>query len=550
MGKLFKRLGLGFILLIATLMLMVVIMQRMDTQIDYDVSTDGIEIPTFDTVDIPYDQSHDNNTTLPFAASGVIDIDGDGVEELFLGGSRSQPDGLFRFKDGNFVEVSDSGISKENGEASHGSTVLDVDKDGDDDLLVARSDGIWLHLNAGGTFSNQKLDVTMPENTTALGVGVADINRDGHFDMYVGGYIRKDRVEGQNIFNRSGYGGTSQMFLNNGDNTFKNITKESGLEYTHNTFFGIFIDVDEDSFEDLVVVHDTGQVRTWKNNGDLTFTNMPNPNSNFNSYPMGIAVGDYDNDGLVDFFFSNVGTTPPNFMIRGDTTDDQTTYWKWLLFKNEGNFTFSDQAEKAKLADYEFSWGAVFEDMNLDGREDLIVSENYIGLPFHNFEFLRSPGRLMIQNKNGEFAARGAEAGVVNKRYSIAPVTADFNGDGRPDVVHVNIAGRSQAFLSKPGGGTSLKVKLHNQIESIGAKITVTTAGGKTYSKWFIRGEGLSSDSSPILIFGLGEDAAKSVKVRFLTGEESELEGPFVGGQALFKSETGAVSGQDDNATQ
>lgn len=550
MGKLLKRVGLGLVLLIAVMMIAVVVMQRMDAQVDYDVSTDGIEIPTFDAVDIPYDQSHDNSTTLPFAASGVIDIDGDGTEELFLGGSRSQQDGLFRFEDGNFVEISDSGITKENGEASHGSTVLDVDKDGDNDLLVARSDGVWLHLNEGGKFSNKKLDVTMPDNTTALSVGVADINRDGHFDMYVGGYIRKDRVEGQNIFNRSGYGGTSQMFLNNGNNTFKNITKESGLEYTHNTFFGIFIDADEDGFEDLIVVHDTGQVRTWKNNGDLTFTNMPNPNSDFNSYPMGIAVGDYDNDGLVDFFFSNVGSTPPNFMIRGDTTDDQKTDWKWLLFKNEGNFAFSEQADKAKLADYEFSWGAVFEDLNLDGREDLIVSENYIGLPFHKFSFLRSPGRLMIQNKNGEFAARGAEAGVVNKRYSIAPVTADFNGDGRPDIVHVNIAGRSQAFFSKPGAGKSLKVKLPNQIESIGAKITVTTIGGKTYSKWFVRGEGLSSDSSPILIFGLGADDAQSVKVRFLSGEESELEGPFVGGQVLFKSETGVGTGQDKNVTQ
>ncbi len=538
MGKVLKRVGFGFILLIATIMLIVVIMQRMDAQIDYDVSTDGIEIPTFDAVDIPYDQSHDNNTTLPFAASGVIDIDGDGIEELFLGGSRSQPDGVFRYDNGNFAEVSNSGITKENGEASHGSTVLDVDKDGDDDILVARSDGIWLHLNEGGTFSNQKLDAIMPGNTTALDIGVADINRDGHFDMYVGGYIRKDQVEGQNIFNRPGYGGTSQMFLNNGDNTFKNITRESGLEYTHNTFFGIFIDVDEDGFEDLVVVHDTGQVRTWKNNGDLTFTNMPNPNSDFNSYPMGIAVADYDNDGLVDFFFSNVGSTPPNFLIRGDTTEDQETHWKWLLFKNEGNFTFSDQAEKAKLADYEFSWGAVFEDLNLDGREDLIVSENYIGLPFHNFEFLRSPGRLMIQNANGEFAARGKEAGVVNRRYSIAPVTADFNGDGRPDLVHVNIAGRSQAFLSKPGGGKSLKVKLPNQIESIGAKISVMTNSGKTYSKWFIRGEGLSSDSSPVLIFGLGEEVAKSVKVRFLSGEERELDGPFSNGQALFKAQT------------
>ncbi|MEP1420754.1 MAG: CRTAC1 family protein, partial [Erythrobacter sp.] len=450
--------------------------------------------------------------------------------------SRSQQDGFFRFEEGEFVAVAGTGLLKADGEASHGSIVLDVDKDGDDDLLVARTDGIWLHLNDGGTFSNTLLDATMPEDTTPLGIGVADINRDGHFDMYVGGYIRKDLVEGQNIFNRPNYGGTSQMFLNNGDNSFVNITKESGLEFQHNTFFGIFVDVDEDSFEDLVVVHDTGQVRTWKNNGDLTFTNMPNPNSDFNSYPMGIAVGDYDNSGSVDFFFSNVGSTPPNFLIRGDTTDDQTTHWKWMLFRNDGGFQFSDQAAEAKVADYEFSWGAVFEDMNLDGREDLIVSENYVGLPFHKFAFLRAPGRFLIQNRDGEFAAVGEQAGVSNRRYSISPITADFNGDGRPDFVHVNIAGRSQAFLSKPGSGNGLKVILDNRIESIGAKVSVTLTNGEIRSKWFIRGEGLSSDSSPILIFGLGDQQAASIEIDYLAGDDTQADGPFETGIADFRS--------------
>jgi len=442
MLRVLKYIALALVVLIVIIMLVVVIMQRQDAQIDYDVSTKGVDIPKFVASDIPWDQTHDNSTTLPFAASGVIDIDGDGIEELFLGGSRYQADALFRFEDGKFVQIDSSGITKGDNEASHGSIVLDVDKDGDDDLLVARTDGLWMHLNDGGSFSTQKLNAQMPEDTTPLGIGVADINRDGHFDMYVGGYIRKDLVEGQNIFNKPNYGGSSQMFLNNGDNTFTNVTEESGLEYKHNTFFGVFIDVDEDGFEDLIAVHDTGQVRTWKNNGDLTFTNTPNPNSEFNSYPMGIAVGDYSGDGRVDFFFSNVGSTPPDVLIRGDTTEEQTTHWKWLLFRNEGNFAFSDQADEAKVADYEFSWGAAFEDLNLDGREDLIVSVNYVGLPVHMFEFLRAPGRLLIQNSQGEFSAVGAEAGVVNARYSIAPVTGDFNGDGRPDIVHVNIAGK------------------------------------------------------------------------------------------------------------
>jgi hypothetical protein len=534
MVNLIKRLGIGMIMLIVMMVIAIMMMFRLDGNIDYDVSTEGVDIPTFTASDVPYDQTHDNTTTLPFVASAVIDIDGDGIEELFLGGSRSQTDGLFKYSDGHFVEISASGITKDDGEASHGATVLDVDKDGDDDLLVTRTNGVWLHLNQGGTFSSNRLAVEMPDDTTAMSVSVADINRDGHFDMFVAGYIKKHLVQGQNIFNLPNYGGSSQMFLNNGDNTFTNVTEKTGLSYKHNTFMGIFVDVDEDGFEDLVSVHDTGQVRTWRNNGDMTFTNMPNPNSDFNSYPMGIAVGDYDNDSKIDFFFSNVGSTPPNFMIRGDTTEDQVTDWKWLLFKNEGNFTFSSQADAAKLADYEFSWGAVFEDLNLDGREDLIVSENYVGLPPHKLAFLRGPGRLMIQNNQGEFAAVGAQAGVVNRRYSIAPLTADFNGDGRPDIVHVNIAGRSQAFISQPGEGRSLKVKLANQVQSIGAKITLSMADGSIQSKWFIRGEGLVSDSSPILIFGLGKGKAASVKVHYLDGATQESSGPFDSGLVAF----------------
>lgn len=534
MFRMIKWVGIVMLTLIVMMIAAVMIKFKTDGNIDYDVSTQGVDIPKFTAVDIPFDQAHDNVTTLPFAAGAVIDIDGDGIEELFLGGSRAQQDGLFRFDGTGFAQINDSGITKQGGEASHGATVLDVDNDGDDDLLVARTDGIWLHTNDGGKFATSQLDASIPEGTTPLGIGVADLNRDGYFDMYIGGYIRKDLVQGQNIFNLPNYGGESQMFLNNGDNTFTNITEKAGLAFKHNTFMGIFVDADEDGHEDLVVAHDTGQVRTWRNEGDMTFTNSPNPTSDYNTYPMGIAVGDYDNDGKVDFFFSNVGSTPPDFMIRGDTTEDQKTHWKWLLFKNEGGFKFSSQAEKAKLADYEFSWGAAFEDLNLDGREDLIVSENYVGLPPHKLAFLRLPGRLMIQNTTGEFAAVGDQAGVVNKRYSIAPVTADFNGDGRPDIVHVNIAGRSQAFLSQPGKGKSLKVTLANQARSVGAKITVTLADGTKQYKWFIRGEGLVSDSSPVLIFGLGEGQASSVKVRYLDGQEQDASGPFDTGSVKF----------------
>jgi hypothetical protein len=343
--------------------------------------------------------------------------------------------------------------------------------------------------------------------------------------MYVSGYIRNDLVEGLNLF-REGYGGSSELYINRGDNTFENKTAEWGLTYKHNTFQSVFIDVDQDGKIDLVVIHDTGQVRTWKNTGQ-NFELIENPDSNFYSYPMGIAVADYDNNGLVDFFFSNVGTTSPHFLLKGDLRDDQKHNWKWMLFQNRGDFKFSDKADEAKLANYEFGWGNVFEDLNLDGRPDLIVSQNFVSFPLHKLQVLRLPGRLLVQNPNGEFAAVGKRAGVSNPFFSIAPLTADFNGDGYPDIVHANLFGPSKAFLSKGGGGSYLKISLPDSVESIGAMVTVTRDDGKILYLPYVSGEGLCSDSSHILIAGLGGGKAVKVSVRFMDGRVIEREGSF-----------------------
>ena len=525
----------SLVALVALVALMVGGRGLMDSRVDYDVSTDGVSIPQYLAIDIPFDQSNDFSSAHPFAAGAIIDIDNDGTEELFLGGGPGQSDGLLRYTDNEFKSISDAaGIRKANDSASFGASVIDTDGDGRDDLIVSRTDGVWLHRNQGGTFSNQKLPLAIPVDTTPMSVGIADINRDGHFDLFVAGYIRLDLVEGQNIFNKAGYGGSSRLFLNRGDNTFDDITEQAGLTYVHNTFMGIFVDIDQDGNEDLVVAHDTGQVRTWKNRGDGTFVNRDNPNSDFYSYPMGIAVGDYNNDGRVDFAFSNVGSTPPNFMIRGDLTEEQVNNWKWMLFENLGDFNFRDSASTAKIADYEFSWGMTFEDLNLDGRDDLVVSENYIGLPPHKIPFLRAPGRLLIQNSKGEFAAVGKEAGVVNKRYSISPLTADFNADGYPDIVHVNIAGRSQAFLSTGGDAGFLKVKLPNHVSSIAATVQVTLDDSTTLTKSFISGEGLCSDPSHVLVFGLDDQRATAVAVKFIDGTQKIRSGVWRDQTVIF----------------
>jgi hypothetical protein len=527
MTKAIKYIFIAMVALVVAMVLMVAGRAIMDRQIDYQVDLNGTVVPKFHELTLPFVNSNDGDASLPFLASAVIDIDGDGREELFLGGGHGQSDGLLSFDGEAFQAAEDvAGIAKDMDDASHGAVVLDVNRDGAQDLIVARESGVWLYENRGGRFTSRKLDLNLRDDTHALSVAVADLNGDGHFDMYVSGYIRNDLVEGLNIFNKEGYGGSSELYINRGDNSFDNRTAEWGLTYRHNTFHSVFIDVDNDSDLDLVVAHDTGQVRTWKNVGQ-GFELVDNPNSNFYSYPMGIAVADYDNNGLVDFFFSNVGSTPPHFMVKGDLRDDQQHNWKWLLFQNRGDFNLVDVAAQAKLADYEFAWGAVFEDLNLDGRPDLLVSQNFVSMPVHKAEALRLPGRLLVQNDKGEFAEVGEQAGVKNPLYSIAPLTADFNGDGYPDIVHANLAGPSKAFLSDAGKAAYLKIRLPDTVESIGAMVTVTRDDGKILHLPYVSGEGLCSDSSRVIVAGLGSASASKVSVKYIDGRTVEREGDF-----------------------
>ena len=261
---------------------------------------------------------------------------------------------------------------------------------------------------------------------------------------------------------------------------------------------------------------------------------MPNPNSNQYSYPMGIAVTDYKNNGTADFFFSNVGSTPPSFIVKGDLREDQVFNSKWIMFENQGGFSFKDIATEVKLADYEFSWGAIFEDFNLDGRDDLVVSENYIGFPPHKIPLLRLPGRFLMQTETGEFSSTGEESGVINTGYGISPITADFNNDGYPDVVHINIAGQSKAFINKGGDANYLKIKLPNTLKSIAAKIKVSRLDGTVIYRDFVSGEGLNSDQSHIQIFGLENSHATEVSVQYINGETEVMRGKYINTTLTF----------------
>jgi hypothetical protein len=339
-------------------------------------------------------------------------------------------------------------------------------------------------------------------------ITIGDVNRDGHADIFVSNYIKKNLMEGQTIFKDPNYGATSLLMINKGDCTFRDATADYGLTYVHNTFMAVLVDVDNDSWLDLVVAHDTGEVRTYKNEGGQKYTKKPNPSTGKYSYPMGIAVGDYNNDGNIDFFFSNTGSSVPEFLARGDLEKEDVYLKEWMLFRNDGNFNFTDVAAETKVADFEFSWGAIFEDFNLDGRQDLIVAENYVDFPPH--KLFKLPGRFLIQRADGTFAAVEDQANAVNKNYGITPLTSDFNQDGYPDLLFANLDGPFRVLLNEGGDANYIAVRFPENAKYAGAIVTVTKADGSKLTDTYVIGEGLASDQTSTLTFGLGADTSVS----------------------------------------
>ena len=475
----------------------------------------------FEAVGLPFVHEADLVNSLPFLASAAIDINGDGQDELFWGGGDEQADALFAFRNNRFEKLPLNFV-KGAVDATHGAATMDIDNDGDTDLFTARESGVWYHENVDGKFGSVNLGLGLADNTVPLSIGFGDINKDGLADMYIAGYIKIALVEGETIFSDN-YGGFSYLFLNEGEGNWRDISKEAGVWRQHNTFLGVFADLDNDLDSDLVIAQDTGRVEMYSNNGDMTFTPIENPS--VYSYPMGVAVGDYDNDGLVDLYFSNVGYTLPPIILRGDLKKDDPFNPSYMLFHNEGGLKFTDTSEAMNAARYGFGWGTVMADMNLDGLEDLLAAQNYARFPANDL-LQHYPGKI-LQNYGDKFQPVEKVSGAENSLFGISPIVSDFNGDGWPDLVWANLDGESLAYMNKGGDRNWIKVRLPNTARSLGARVTVTASNGLTQTKQLLTSQGLGSDQGRDLIFGLGDaESATSVTVAFQNGITRTFDAP------------------------
>ncbi|WNM58025.1 CRTAC1 family protein [Candidatus Nitrospira allomarina] len=471
----------------------------------------------------------------PFSGAAVIDVDQDGTMELFVGGGGGQEDALFTYRHGRLVNIiQGSGLSSTI--ATYGATSIDMDHDGDTDLLIARDDGISLYLNDHGIFTQQRIPLHLEPDAVPLTIAVSDINHDGHGDLYVSVFVSKKAFHSA-TFNDPTHAKHNIMLLNNGDLTFTDITEASGTASKQNTFLSVFVDLDGDGWQDLVVAQNTGEVEIFKNERNTTFTPIAT-NSGYGFW-MGLAVGDVDKDGDQDLFFTNVGTSISHYFLKGDIKDVQRLESQWLLLRNDGNLVFTDVTEAYGLRDYGFAWGTVFEDINLDGHLDILTAQNYIKWPVHKVWKLPGKSFLQVPSSPTNSFVHVDDLGLTNPFFGQAPVIADLNGDTKPDVIWLNMNGPVRAFLNR-STANGIGIALPDSVQSLGTQVTVETTSGRSYTKQIVTSVGLLSDQSPTLFFGLGEEReVAKVHIQDPDGTVSIIEHPSINQSLIVQERVG-----------
>lgn len=490
---------------------------------------EGIAAPVLEPIDVPFVHRWSRDTAHPLLAAAAIDIDGDGRDEVFLGGSDGQADALIAWRDGKLVDIA-ALVGIGDTAATYGALSLDFDADGQVDLLTVGHGGLVLWLNRGGRFVRHALAVPLPADAVPMAVSAGDYDRDGHVDLYLSMFVAPRSFRSP-VFNDPTHAKRNILLRGEGNLAFRDATDEvtGGLQ---NTFTASFVDLDGDRWLDLVLAQNTGEAEILRNRGDGTFARVPLRTGY--GFWMGLAFGDLHGTGRPDIFLSNAGNSIPGFIVKGDRRDDQPAALEWLLLRNDGHMRFADVAAPAGITGFGFAWGGFFEDINLDGTLDLLVAENYVKWPVHRVFKLSGKVLLGAPGPSPRFYTSSAGA---NERYGHVPLIADLDGDGRNDVLWANMDGPARAYLNRTAG-RFLSVRLPDAPVSIGARIRLEVEGPRTAVRHVIAGEGLTSDRTSQHMFGLPKDGAtpSALVVEWLDGKTTRLASPSLNRTHVIKA--------------
>jgi hypothetical protein len=300
--------------------------------------------------------------------------------------------------------------------AGRGTAIFDYNNDGLLDVMIAAAHGgANLYRNNGdGTFTDVSIESGIDQCVNGFAITAGDYDNDGNIDVFV---------------TRLGfYGGEGNLFHNNGDGTFTDVTDKAGVNCWGPAFTACWVDYDCDGRLDLFIANNLGGLfdrhipnRLYHNNGDGTFTEVTKEAGLSAVAPtIGSCWGDYNNDGYPDLFISS-GLGRPQ------------------LFRNNGDGTFTDVSAEAGLKDYVIGSTCFFCDYDNDGWLDIVQfawsdHEDVI----HTMRTGEAPPdgsvmRVFHNNRDGSFTMRNRDIGLVGGWGTMSGNCADLNNDGRLD---------------------------------------------------------------------------------------------------------------------
>ena len=483
---------------------------------------DGLLLTSFPHEVTPLDEMGG----LPGAA--MFDFDNDGDLDIYVANGHGYRNYLLENDgSGNFTDV-----SREAGVAvtveTHGVASADIDNDGDTDLFAATDGRNYLFLNNGdGTFDDITESAGIVSRYFSSTVAFADVDNDGYVDIYVGGAGGEDGVEMNRIV------GTGELYLNNGNLTFSDVTDETGTEATY-TWSARFCDYDADGDPDLFTANDQGialegewsPIRLHRNEGNLRFTDVTREAGlGITGSWMGLAFGDFDLDGDFDLFATNVGGSfvdkkgHQEYDLHGFFRNDEG------VFKN-----IAEELEVGRnrtLAKLQFGWGTAFTDFDNDGDLDLYYVGNFAMLLAYD-----NPGYLLINDGAGAFRDSTASYGLHTidgtgtPSIAVGVATGDVNDDGHVDIFVANAgtefrSGYPMLFTEKFDDNKWIRLKLEgteSNRSAIGARILLS-AGGKTQIRDVASGGSSFSQNSLWPTFGIGTSTViDSIRIRWPSG--------------------------------
>jgi len=491
------------------------------------------------------------------AAVVVADYDGDGFEDAFVTDSSVHGKNHLYHNNGNltFTDVAErAGVADGNDEENASSAALwfDYNNDGRPDLLVVRFGHNQLFENLGnGRFKEVTRAVGLYRYLNAITAIAFDYDRDGYVDLFVGCYFQPVNVfhpdtprffpENMETANN---GGGVLVFHNNGNGTFTDVTDKVGLRQSGWALDLGHGDANNDGFDDLYVANDFGTDRFFVNNGNGTFTDITKTAIGFDTKKgMNAEWGDFDNDGLLDIFVTNV---TDDYMREGN-----------FLWHNNGNLTFTDVSRETGTYESGWGWGAKFFDYDNDGWLDLYVMNGWVSAGSESyvpdiFAMLVKPGidltdarswppmgkkslsgyekKRLYHNEHGQvFTEQAARHGLDSIRDGRGVAVADFDNDGRLDVFVANA--NSEPILYRntlPTGAHWVSFLLEGRRSNraaVGAQVRLTAAG-QTWLRYVSGGNSFAGQSSNRVHFGLGQAASiDRVEVRWPSGEKEVFTG-------------------------